>query len=409
MFARCKRLLDKHVLIIGGGVQGRTISRLWRNQAPEIAEYRDVVAIQKTCGEKNVSVLFGDGKIRARVMNQVSLLHRIDNWYNDRPNYQEMDEIPCFKGSVHQDCVKRELKRIESVMKKDDELHIYITGHGAKYAGTLLWNDYLSRNLLCPKDLDIDVNKTLFISSCYSGQFLGLTNNKTVVITSASSDKPSQYDSEQGDLHFQSFTKSENGMVLENHARLCVEHENYYASDSLTYFVNKRLDKFAKARNMVEKIGSLLNGSKVKYFKEVAIFGFIIFDPTGLMRKYLDAKLLAIGGKMGLVVGKVLLAGFFPQVFDKINEWYTGTSFYRNSFTRKDRQILRWNHTTTLKKNDPELCLILTKLLAIKEEQDLTIPLTSYYYLYEKCQIFLKVASEKQVKEFVEIARNMGI
>jgi hypothetical protein len=77
----------RNVLLIGGGSPGRTVTRLWRKNLPEIGEYYDLFGISKhlvlrnTVAKENIVVCFGKGEEPPEVKTRTSIVKSVLSKY----------------------------------------------------------------------------------------------------------------------------------------------------------------------------------------------------------------------------------------------------------------------------------------------------------------------------------------
>ncbi|MGD2169127.1 MAG: hypothetical protein PVI40_02665 [Chlamydiota bacterium] len=423
---------DIHAILIGGGIQGQTISRIWRKHIPELAEYNDLATIhghlrkQHNVDEENISILYGSGEKDPLVLTHPGVLLRAYNKLKGKENEKRMPELPSFKGVSSLDNFKRICHFHAKKMKKGDSLWIILSGHGGRFRGSLLWNKYLTVNLLRPEDLKEAIEKfdpgirfSMFISSCYSGQFLSLTQ-RNVSITSSSDSNSESYYSSVGSKDFQNIFSSKKPF-LTTHAIESSEMRNFYASDSLTYYIESALEKRVGERivqKISEKVATKLFAPYSRYLTEIGVTLFVVFDPTKITLYLYQFKAVAAVGKVAIPIIKIGICTCFSKSYEKAESRFKKTNFYLLWFTRKDRKLIdKVNFHLYVKgpsstrvlsaEQQNQVEQILENLRRIKESRKKTDPFTSYYYLYDKAKLFLSLATYEEIVEFLAISKDL--
>lgn len=426
--------IKTHVLLVGGGVGGQTISRLYQKHVPEIAEYFDMQNICKSLEKnhdikpENISVLFGKGEKTPQVLN-VRGIKSFVNLFLKKPNHVCMPELPYFSGGATFENLQGELERLTKCVKKNDRLWIVLSGHGRCYQGMQIWNEYFSLNVITPEYIqeklgkfDASINISLFVSSCYSGQFLPLTTKNICVITSSNDSKVSYYTFAEGCRHFQNiFNRScKNVPGLGPHSIEAQKNENYYASDSLTYVVDRAFEDRVgerKIKKLFDKIMRRLYAPYIAHVTTAAIIAVVILDETGMAWYLYNYKAFIAIAKLAPIVLKIGGALVFTGSYKKAEAYYHQSSLYKNSYIRSDLNLLRkiQNHNMLVDPRKNYLLLThqalirdtLNYLDLMKKEHDSDKPLTSYYYLYDKVKVFLSIATAEEIEIFIAICKNL--
>lgn len=198
----CRRKVS-HAILVGGGVGGKTVRRLYEKQLPEYSEYVDLMNVKRAMDKsrqfRSISVLYGNGSTKAiHYAGIIGILTaKIDNverYINIRP----------FKNKATIKDLDISFDKVNKVLKDGDNLWIYISGHGGQYSGTVLWNEYWTINMITPQyikekisSIDKNVKIKIFVDSCYSGSFLSIgvqmPDRDICVVSSADTNNGSYY------------------------------------------------------------------------------------------------------------------------------------------------------------------------------------------------------------------------
>lgn len=186
-----------HCVMIGGGVTGKTVSRVVLDHASEYTEYLTLkYLIEKFKGFQpshpdSPRVLFGNGKsftLKKDPRILASLYFRLTN----QPNEVSEQPLENLKGDASLISISSEFDDLTKKIQRGDKLTIYLTGHGSMFRGTLLWNErfttqYLSSTFLQKqiKKLPSDIHVRLIVDSCYSGHYLKLSSSSVSVLTTS--------------------------------------------------------------------------------------------------------------------------------------------------------------------------------------------------------------------------------
>jgi len=133
-FSTSKNLLSRYVVVVGGGSSGRTITRLWKENFPELSELKDREKILDHLSEMTPKcetyTAFGRGSYPLADL----LLHKF---------------LP-YGGPATKERLDHVFDDLSSRLKSQDQLGIVLTGHGHPAKGMQLWNDYFLFNTLRP-------------------------------------------------------------------------------------------------------------------------------------------------------------------------------------------------------------------------------------------------------------------
>lgn len=342
---------DTHAILVGGGVPGRTISRLWRKHFPDLAEYKDMTKINEelikrhSFDKKNISILFGNGDKAPKVINAPSLLESMYNRVRGIESYEIMPELPNFRGAASLENLEVEYQRLSEKIKPNDRVWIIVSGHGGRFQGTLLWNEYLTTKLLRPINIkeflgtfDERIKFSIFVSSCYSGQFLPLTKDNVSIVSSSSSKKVSYYNATEGCLHFQKIFSQMNVPFLRTHAEESERQGNFHASDSLTYYIESVFEKRVgerKVQKIIENAAIRLNGPYLSYLMQAGVITFVVLDPTKITLYLYQFKAVAAIGKVAIPLMKILASVCFSESYNRLEGRCQNTNTYKNWLQKK--------------------------------------------------------------------------
>lgn len=435
--------MNRFFVLIGGGTGGRTISRLWRNQLPELAEYNDIARVAKNASlagipKENMTIHFADGNVSHTNIGVSAIgetIFHIDNylrksWLNKFVKFQKpaLDNYEKYTSPYPVspfDCTTKGANKEEIAATFDhiakqnpDEVVIVGTSHGISYRGMVLYNEYFTLNALTIPFLKEQISKIpkstkikIVINSCYSGSYLELTDENVFVLTSSNFRKPSTYNIINGALSLQILSEhlfsSESvnnrlySLIIPIHSLASLEDNNYRGYDSISYkldlVMNRHLGISALDRFNSKMIGICAHPFS-SYMYTFGIIGMVIVDPTGLVRRYYQCKLFAILGKTLGPMIKILLPIFLNDLFKKLltkskiyNEWYTfGTK----------RKIAKIDNGTDIR---PELrdmyeyakeCADTTKEACTDSARRY-----SHYTLFdEKIRVFGQIANDDEIK-----------
>lgn len=225
-FHTSPKCYKNYALLVGGGVSGRNITRIYREHLPELAEYNDISnmhsSMKKSHLFSDIRVLFAEGEktkkairwpgtIMSLMMNIFPLLNpRAVKFFmrstsieqikekQDEGNYSSIQPLDDLKGEATLIQFKSEMDHLSHSLKSGDRLWIYITGHGIMFRGVVLWNEFRTKDYINPNFISEQLDKlpkgvstTLVIDSCYSGAFLSLSSPTVTVLSSSNSTRPS--------------------------------------------------------------------------------------------------------------------------------------------------------------------------------------------------------------------------
>lgn len=427
-------------VLIGGGVPGRTVSRLWKpKQLPEMAEYHDIKKSYKLfrslgLSKDNIYVHFG-AKDQQGVYNFPSYFsyivnHELSLRESGKSSKQMIETVDPITDSAMGCTVDEITATFDKIVRisKEEEIELAIVGssHGISYRGLLLQNSYLTWNTLSVpylrkqiEKLDKKTKVKLLMDSCYSGQYLELTSSNTAVLTSSNYSKPSYYKIGVGskrlaELVKNTFSDSKSRTSLVKASCFSGSStENYNATDSLVHYIDKilarqaGLERWHKCRTQLIKFGSL---PQVHYTMSVGILGIIIYDPTGIVHKYYSMKLAYVFGKTTVPVLKILLP---IMVSSWIGRFAKQSNIYWNWYLRREQRTLNRIQgcigVDSLETTNPELNQYVTKCEILESHyqtlcKNQNIRPSHYAVLGKKMRLFQKVATKKEVEKLISIA-----
>ena len=459
----------------GGGSKGQTISRLWKQNLPDWPEYTDIGSLSRYLVQanyvpkENLSVFFGNGETSPKIRTN-SLFNTILKRFNGVDSSMSTTglEFPMYRGAALLPLIEAEFHFLSEKITAQDRLIIIISSHGHRKKGIILWNEYFSRNFLSPDILKCLLDKfkekpqiNLFISSCYSGLYLPLTSRNVSVICTSSKRKLSSYNGFRGcehlqhlfgcniqdfiSFHLRNNLRSEattetphdiffNSVKLSSEYsqksifqihKLRAQHGNFYATESLSYFVHQNLENKTKQGLLgrtLRKIQYKLDNSRINFGLAVdsSLVTFVLLDPTGIFETIAATKTGLFLGKTALPFFKLMASVAMPNLTRYVTEQIRKTETYHHWFTSADRRLLRKVRLLNPKSSKKSRRLssvtrkkirsILTEFANLKNEatQSQHPPLLHYDYLHEKVSLFLKLASPEEITEFLTHYDNLS-
>lgn len=363
--------------------------------------------------------------------------------------------LPTIGSATFQN-IKTAFQEVASKANKDDNIYIFLAGHGGRFQGMVLWNDCeqwslpLGNVLTIPMLKEIfDQNKNeariiVFVNSCYSGIYNLLSNKKTHFYTTGNLHYVS-YDSTLTVGKYTSQTvkyflddKSHN--LIQQHAIGSLESESFYPSDSLSFFLNNQLKDslYPITNNIFKKFFRFkssiyyknpIHGPRITYAINALLITLVAIDPTGVIKHFFNAKFSVLLAKMGLTTFKTLLAVLASTAYHKFRDAIIQTTYYKEKPVWFDKFLIRkieknilsfleskpnlLNKTLLyLTNNKKRLLFILTRLKEISD-MPLTEPVNSHYnLLLKKAVLYLldAIINERELREiddFIEMAYSM--
>ncbi len=463
-----QHLPSSYVVCIGGGTVGRRITKIWEQNFPERAEYFDVCGLanhligMEQVKPENLSLFFGNGEVSPKVLVHSKLKKFFINLFSSEKVSctETKTPFPVPHEAASLKNIEAACERLSKVLTPNDKLSILLTGHGSPSRGMVLWNEKYLHEFLSPAALNHCLEKfnqhtniTVFVSSCYSGQYLPLTRRNIVVLSTSGFDSLSRYSGHTGcehlqrlfgfdvwnyiledlngrkylsqhSFHVERFLKQYEGLTLLQRQAKEAMNKNFYASDSLSYYVDQTLERKVGAdrvRLPVEKIQHALSNRRFQMGAELGFAGLIIFDPSGLFQTLFI-------GKMGLAVGKaalpaIKLAGwiFMRGTFIAVEETAKSSPLYVNWFTMKDRRLIQRVESFLAKQNGENKVAVGSAPLSAEINwifQDLykiekfpiekNKPLVRYHYLSHKARLFLSLATPEELETLVSIYKTLS-
>jgi hypothetical protein len=427
----------QHVVCIGGGSTGKTISRLYKEHLPEYSEYLNMQGVDRYLREskflqpKSTHVLFGSGQ-NTHVVRYPGLFYTFLAKLLKKENKIAVEPPLNLKGGATLEAIDKTFTHLAQEVEPGDQLLIYLNGHGKLFHGMILWNELITKHILTPnilmknlKKLPDGIQVKLVVESCYSGIYQKLSSSNITVFTSANASKVSWYT--QGEAN------AELGIFLENldqsnllipFSSANIQSGNFYAMDSLSYFLETSLMQNC-FRLKVERTWTDLRQAFVAPFSvpltlivaNVAIAIFITMDPTGVVGSFYYGKLAVFLGKSSFPLVKALttaaLFSLFPQATNRMSNRIQQTHLYKNWYVIKDRRLVKkWSNnylnpdfSKELSEEDRDkLTQILSALKDLKIVRAEDKRYSHYYYLYDKAVIFLQNANFDEQKMFIKMA-----
>lgn len=403
--------MRRFVVLIGGGIPGKTISRLWRTPRPEIAEYWDL----KVCSEALLAQKVEPGNIfvhwsKGPQQNTVNIgfLSRLVNKFK----LKSVEKISMFpfqvKAATQQD-ISQTFTNLAEKIKPNDEIIIVGSGHGSFLRGMVLDNNYLTRNYLTPDFLEEEFKKfpanpiKLYMSSCFSGCYLDLSSQNVFVTTTSNYSKGSYYEPLEGCKILQETVADQ----LVGHINSSLKTNNLSATNSLVHYINLAYDK---RLGRIYNFFSYKNIAKIMYKHhgaKIYVGGFIVFvwiDPYGIATYYLDFKVAGTIGKLSLFLIKIVLPVYMVDGIKKIAK---KSSTYHNWHIRK--QVSDMNKLSSPKDFDERLLPLLTEIRRLTKIADEIDPIQKNHYniLAQRFYLLGKICTEQEVQDLLAIHKNL--
>lgn len=440
-------------LLVGGGSSGRTVTRLFKKNLPLRAEYKDLEAMERTFEKsqkfknEDIQILFGNGSIQTEVQVWESFKKKFQHCiYKGFPNNRKLKPHDHLTGAATLANIEKAFDSFSKNIKGDDTLWIVVSGHGGRFIGTILWNEYCSIETLKVSKLADQLKKInpqstayIIVDSCYSGHFLPLTSKNIIVLSSSNSAKESLFFDGKGSQAIEVLSRqlaSTDKSLLRIHAEGSIAQKNYYAMDSLSFYLKKQFEEDlgrSISRDLYEKMMQRVYGSYlIKLSLELSFVSLIVFDPTGFFRLYANSKLGLALGKSSIVFAKTAAYYLFKKQYEQIEKKIEKTQWYKEKFVRKDKwEIaklqdiiknmkdfnsvvfteehirLRKERIKVLDDKAKDIKLILDDLEKLKKEVETDGRISPYYYLKDKAKLFLSYANAQQIDEFIAIAKKM--
>lgn len=244
------RKMANYAVIASGG-EG-IYDKKTRERLPEEAEIQTVDSVYKTLVMSghfipdHIQVLFGKGVDK----NDKSLKTFFSPASNTITTHS-LEKVPPINGAFTFEQLNKSFEHLTNVVKNEDKIFIVLNSHGFKFKGICLWRDKKTEFLTVSKleslltKLPSELPVYLFIESCYSGAFLTLTRKNRVILTSTAENKTSYYKGgKKSQLQFEAmeyFFWNSHG-ILPFHMKGAYTSENAYALDSLSFWLNNKLN-----------------------------------------------------------------------------------------------------------------------------------------------------------------------
>lgn len=248
---------ENHALLIFGGRSGKLLDicikpRSERTFYLDAANTYNRLQQNQTFKPENIRVLFGSGEA-----NQETIIHNkyyqllVKYFKEEQIIFKENNLFPIHGASSLENIIK-EFDILAKRIQPKDRLFIFLEGHGTKYLGTVLYNTNFTIQILGPGLLKSLLKKTpradirVYIDSCFSGNYLGLSQNDVVVYTSTTINRVCFYSagdkSANLDQFLEYFDNSKNALL--EHVKGCLLVNNFYGGDSLSHFVNSKISSY---------------------------------------------------------------------------------------------------------------------------------------------------------------------
>lgn len=427
-----------HAILIGGGINGRTLSRFAKPHLPELSEYLELKLVNEKFKEmlevhqQSPKILFGNGENKF-VIQRPGLISILWRKVRGTQNIFPIEPFENLKGKASLENISREFTNLAHHLKAGEHLLIYLTGHGLIFRGTVLWNEWFTKQYLTPRFLQTELKKlpqgvsiTLYVDSCYSGIYQKLTTPGVTVLSSSIDTNPSHYT--PGEINKSTvliMNSLRESNLLIPFSSGSIQSNNFCATDSLSDFLetNLRNDSiFFKTKKIWKEFKQALSQSIPPFVSTlasvIAISTAIDHDKTGIIERLYDTKLAIILGKSTLPVVKTVTVAVFSVIFPKTGEYISSkwkkTYLYRNWYVFEDRRLIRKLASDQqlpfipkeLTEQETELMVsIFQALKNLKTVRSNDARYIHYYFLYDKAVLFTQTASLEKVRAFILIAK----
>lgn len=459
---------SSYVVCIGGGTKGEGLTKIWGENFPEQGEYYNICGLTNhliSTGQvqpENLTVLFGNGEASPQVLRQSRLGNFFSNLlFRGKSSHTEIKSpFPVPHEAATLKNIEAVFERLAKSLKPSDKLSILLSGHGSLFKGVVLWNGADCKEFLSPVDLhrcldklDRDINITMYISSSHSGQYFPLTRRNVAILTTSGSETLSRYSEHTGCEHLQKlfgfdvwnfiledtqgrnylshyahnaqrFLKKYEGVTLLQRQAMEAMNKNFYASDSLSDFIDQTLaskvgpDRLRMALERMQRITSTRN---FKRGAELGFAGLVVSDPSGFFQTVWLGKVGLAVGKAALPVIKVVGWAFMRGGLLAIQDTAKQTPMYKHWFTHKDRRLIRRVEAFLQGQEDkiriaakrarsnPDMVTILQDLNKIRQfPVEEGKPLVHYHYLYYKAWLFLSLATPEELETLISIHKTLS-
>lgn len=431
--ARFINTKTNYVVLIGGGRAGHLYDR-FISVHPEHGHYLNILyaASELTghfCAKENLHVLFASGENPPQTVIDHRLIFRTKNYLTGAPSIIADNQtlINCKPNNAIS--LEMTFDHLTGRIKSGDTLLIYIDGHGTKFIGTALWNKFVTSQVLGPAFLEKLLRKIhpeakaiILVTSCSSGNFLKIKRQNTIVLTDTSIGRIAYGTVAQRSEFIDGWLKyildHESDNFLLQHANASLTGWNYYASDTLSDYLDSNIKKqlpqqfVFKFHHIYQNIMVSLQGNRYSFLNnliiEFALIAAILSLPTDnsihhAISEFIDLKIGITALKTSPFMFKIFFAALVPSAFKK----FQSSKFYRNLPTVEDRMIIKFSEYFLKSYNNDnvstetkifitsvehELDRVLSKLYELKEA-GLSDPVTSkYHYLFDKALLFIIVS-----------------
>lgn len=424
-----------HAILIGGGRSGSFADALIPPYSEEVSlqkmQYAATNLAEKFCPAENIRVLFGNGENHPKTIVAQPLWMRAIYHWQEKQLYVTHQEPTAITASSNTTTVENEFDRIAN-LPQVQRLFVYLDGHGAKYEGTLLWNTYINTELLGPMFLQKMLDKVhpetrimLFVNSCSSGNFLRIQRQNLSVYTTSTLSRVSYYNVENIDellQHWISYLTDANSNLLLAQARGSLQDGNFYACDSLTYFIDQNILKLMpqqwalEAIDIYQQIMLKLKGNRRSYIGDHIqhygiLLGLYLLPSESLFHQAMHllgevhSQIFLI--KMSPVFIKLFLALFFSKIYAQLNEKFYNSDIYKKFPTVDDRLLIKLldgiladalakgaddETHVFINANQDQIIQVMSQLYELKQA-DLNKPVISKYtYLFDKALLFISIS-----------------
>ena len=395
-------------------------------------------------------MLFGDGKNPPQTVIAQPLWLRAIHYFQDEQLTVTHQKPTTITSASNTNTIVTEFERIAN-LPEVERLFVYLDGHGAKYEGTLLWNTFTNTDLLGPIFLKKMLDKLhpetrimLFVNSCSSGNFLRIQRPNLSVYTTTTLSRVSYYDISKIDELLQrwiAYLTDANSNLLLGHAQGSLLDGNFYACDSLTYWVDQNIFKLMpqqwalEALDVYQQIMLKLKGNRRSYILDHmqnygVLLGLYLLPSESLFHQAmhlvgdLHHQIFLI--KMSPLYIKLFLALFFSKIYAQLSEKFYNSDLYKKFPTVDDRLLIRFleeiladakakgvedETQVFIKANHDQIIRIISQLYELKHA-DLNKPVISKYtYLFDKALLLISISLFNKnfalIREFCEIAESV--
>lgn len=452
-FAHAAAPKNHYAILIDGGRIGRPSDSVM-GSLPETTSYASVSYACKTligqfCQPEKLTVHFGTGENPPKTFIDPYLWMRCYNYFTQQAVIVDTHQaLPAEVKPADQASIEETFNCLSTEVKAGDVLFIHLSGHGNKFGGVALWNEYVTLNMLGPAFLAELMDKInpqatiiLTVASCKSGSFLSIMRPNLVVLTDANLNRAAWYKLQTHSsflaqtLHY--LTSPDCQHLLLQHAAGSLADGNYYSADTLTQYIENKLREYLpqgwvfNAYDQYKKMMAYVLGSRSSMLQRqaasLAFLAFCISLPTEsvlyqCISEYLNLKFGMTMMQTSPLFFKIAMATFFQGAYDTLRNKLKQNTFYQRYPTTTDRLLLNFSEKLCshdhskeaqayLQVHKVELLHVLARLRELHDANMTTPVISKYHFLFDKAVLFILIALKNQqfeaIAEFIQVAKRV--